>query len=351
VFTSGGLPTRYTLGRSVFDTKLKRGALGILVVFLATIPFFGSPFALDLFNQVLLASIAAIALMLLTGFAGQISLGHAGFLATGAFTVGILANEFHAPFWVTLPVAGLAGAALGLIFGLPSLRLRSLYLAISTLGLNFVVIYLGNEYQTRRGFDTGLAVAPPSIGGFVLTGGRAWYVVLLLATIATVIFSVNLLRTRTGRAWKAVKDREIVAEALGIDVVHAKLSAFIVSSIITSLAGALFAYFRGFVSIDAFDLYLVIQYVAMVIIGGIGSILGAILGAAFVVLFPFAIEFCATFLPARFSSQIFALNYSAFGLVMMLFLLLEPQGLVGIWRRVEEYFRLWPFKRLSNGGL
>ena len=349
--TSVGLPTRHALGLAVIDTNLKRVAFGVLAVLIVIFPFVGSPFLIDLVNQVLLASIAAIALMLLTGFAGQISLGHAGFLATGAFTVGILANEFGSTFWVTLPIAALAGATLGLIFGLPSLRLRSLYLGISTLGLHFVVIYIGNEYQARRGLNTGLAVDPPSIGGLVLTGGRTWYVVFMLATIATVLFSLNLLRTRTGRAWKAVKDREIVAEALGINVVHAKLSAFIVSSIITTLAGALFAYFRNFVSIDAFDLYLGIQYVAMVIIGGMGSILGAILGAAFVVLFPYAIEFGANFLPTRFASQIFALNYSAFGLVMMLFLLFEPQGLVGIWRRVQNYFRLWPFKRLPRGRL
>ena len=342
------LPTRYVFGFSAFDTTSKRVALGVLVVLLAVVPFVGSAFALDLFNQVLLASIGAIALMLLTGFAGQISLGHAGFLAAGAFTVGILANEFHAPFWVTIPAAALTGGILGVIFGLPSLRLRSLYLGISTLGLNFIVIYLGNEYQARRGLDTGLGIAPPSIGKFVLAGGRAWYVVLLLATIATVLFSINLVRTRTGRAWRAVKDREVVAEALGIDVVRAKLSAFVVSSIMTTLAGALFAYFRGFVSIDAFDLYLVIQYVAMVIIGGIGSILGALLGAAFVVLFPYAIEFGASFLPARFSSQIFALNYSAFGLVMIMFLLFEPRGLVGIWYRLRDYFWLWPFSRRAN---
>src|SRR5262249_37096186 len=153
---------------AVFDTNLKRVSLGVLVVLIVVFPFIGSPFLLDLVNQVMLASIAAIALMLLTGFAGQISLGHAGFLATGAFTVGILANEFGASFWVTRPAAALAGATLGLIFGLPSLRLRALYLGISTLGLPFVVIYIGNEYQARRGLNTGLAVAPPVIGDLVI---------------------------------------------------------------------------------------------------------------------------------------------------------------------------------------
>ena len=314
----------------------------MLCVFVAVaivFPFVSSPFLLDLCNQVLLTSIGAVALMLLTGYAGQISLGHAGFLAAGAFTVGILFKELGAPFWVTLPAAAAVGGLLGLVFGLPSLRLRGLYLGISTLGLHFVVIYLGNEYQSRRGLDTGVIIDPPSLGGYVLTGGRAWYVVLLLAASAAVLFSLNLLRSRVGRAWRALREREVVAGALGIDVVRGKLSVFVVSSVMTALAGALFAYFRSFVSVDAFDLYLGIQYVAMVIIGGMGSILGAILGAAFVVLFPYAIEAAATLLPQRFATQVFALDYAAFGAVMILFLLFEPQGLVGLLRRVQAFFR------------
>jgi branched-chain amino acid transport system permease protein len=324
---------------ALLNTPKKRRAALALAVAVIVFPFLSTPFLLDLCNQVLLTSMGAVALMLLTGYAGQISLGHAGFLAAGAFTVGILFKELGAPFWATLPAAAVVGGVLGLIFGLPSLRLRGLYLGISTLGLHFVVVYLGNEYQSRRGLDTGVLIDPPSVAGYTLSGERAWYVVLLAATAVTVLFSLNLLRSRTGRAWRALRDREVVAGALGINVARAKLSAFVVSSVITALAGALFAYFRSFVSIDAFDLYLGIQYVAMVIIGGMGSILGAILGAAFVVLFPYAIEGAAAFLPQRFATQVFALDYAAFGAVMILFLLFEPQGLVGILRRAQHVLR------------
>ena len=342
---SGYFRTRYAQDFALLKTRTQRLSFAVLVAFLLIFPFISGGFALDLANQVLLASIGAVALMLLTGYAGQISLGHAGLLAAGAFTAGILFKEFNAPMWVTLPAAAAVGAALGMIFGLPSLRLRGLYLAVSTLALHFIVIYLGGEYETRRGLSTGVVITPP------FTDARAWYFVLLSAAAASVLFSLNLLRSRTGRAWRAIHGREAVAGALGISVHRAKLSAFVVSSALTSIAGCLFAYYRGFVSAEAFSLFLTIQYVAMVIIGGIGSILGALLGAVFVVLFPYAIEALmkASALADRLSSLVFAVNYAAFGLVMILFLVFEPQGLVGIWRRAQNWFLLWPFKQKPLG--
>ena len=338
---SGYFRTRYAQDFALLETRTRRASLVVFAACAVAFPFAAGGFALDLANQVLLASIGAVALMLLTGYAGQISLGHAGLLAAGAFTAGILFKEFHAPFWVTLPASAAVGALLGVIFGLPSLRLRGLYLAVSTLALHFIVIYAGGEYETRRGFSTGVLIEPP------FSDARAWYFALLAAAAATILLSLNLLRSRTGRAWRAIHGREAVAGALGISVHRAKLSAFVVSSTLTSIAGCLFAYYRGFVSAEAFSLFLTIQYVAMVIIGGIGSILGAVLGAVFVVLFPYAIEaaMTASALADRLSSLIFAVNYAAFGLVMILFLVFEPQGLVGIWRRVQEWFLLWPFKQ------
>ena len=352
-YSSGYFRTSYEKDIALLDTRAQKAALAALAVMLAAFPFFDAPFLLDLANQVLLATVGAVALMLLTGFAGQVSLGHAGLLAAGAFTTGVLVRELGAPIWITLPSSALTGALLGVVFGLPSLRLRGLYLAVSTLALHFIVIYAGNEYETQRGYSTGVIIDPPGIGGWALTDARAWYALLLGAALASVLFALNLLRSNTGRAWRAIHGREAVAEALGINVPAYKVLAFVISSTMTSIAGCLFAYYRGFVSAEAFSLFLTIQYVAMVIIGGMGSILGAVLGAAFVTLFPYAIEWLMGRLPVpeAWANSVFAVNYTSFGLVMILFLVFEPQGLVGIWRRIQNYFLMWPFRyRPLSGG-
>jgi branched-chain amino acid transport system permease protein len=343
---SGYFRTGYAQDLALIQTRSEWVALAIFVLALATFPFLASAFYLDLACQVFLAAIGALSLMLLTGHAGQISLGHAGLIAAGAFTAGILFNEFHAPFFVTLPAAAAAGAVLGIIFGLPSLRLRGLYLAVSTLALYFVVAYLGGEYESKRGFSTGIMIDPPQLAGFALRNPRAWYFVLLVAAALTLIFCANLLRSRTGRAWRAIRAHETVAEALGIGIANYKLLAFVISSAMAAVAGALFAYYRGFVSVEAFSLFLSIQYVAMIIVGGMGSLLGAILGAVFVTLLPYGIEAGLMRLPHAdaYAGTLFAIDYSAFGVVMILFLVFEPLGLVGIWRRLQNYFLLWPFK-------
>jgi branched-chain amino acid transport system permease protein len=330
----------------VSNTRKYLAWLAAAATALAALPFVGSPFQVDLACQVLLACIGALSLMLLTGFAGQISLGHGGLLAAGAFTVGILYRELHADFWITLPAAALCGALLGLIFGLPSLRLRGLYLAVSTLGLHFLVIYLGGEYEVKRGYSTGIVIDPPRLFGAELSSARDWYFILLAAAAVALILSINLLRSRTGRAWSAIQSQQTVAESLGVNVSRFKLIAFVITSSMTAVAGALFAYYRGFVSIEAFSLYLAIQYVAMVIIGGMGSLAGALFGALFVTVFPYLIEWALKALrfSDNYASSAFAINYAAFGVVMILFLMLEPTGLVGLWRRAG----LWLKRRCAS---
>src|SRR5829696_6111622 len=349
---SGYFRTDYAQDLALVQTRLQRVSLAVFAAALLAFPFFASPFQLDLACQVFLAAIGALSLMLLTGYAGQVSLGHAGLLSAGAFTAGILFREFNAPFWITLPAAALAGALLGVIFGLPSLRLRGLYLAISTLALHFVVVYLGGEYESKRGFSTGITIDPPRIGGYAISNPRVWYFVLLLFAAAALLICLNLLRSRTGRAWRAIRAHETVAEALGIGVAWHKLLAFVISSSMAAVSGALFAYYRGFVSVEAFSLFLSIQYVAMIIVGGMGSLLGALLGAAFVTLFPYMIETALLALPGsrRYAGEVFAVNYASFGLIMILFLIFEPLGLVGIWNRVQNYFLLWPFKHRPLAG-
>lgn len=344
---SGYFRSSYADDLTLLDTRTKRYACGLFCALLLVFPFMAGPLQVDIANQVFLAAIGALALMLLTGFAGQISLGHAGLLAAGAFTAGILFREFAAPIWVTVPASALVGMILGFVFGLPSLRLRGLYLAISTLGLHFIVVYIGGEYETHRGFSSGITLDPPGIGSWTLEDGREWYFVLLAGAVAATLFTINLLRSKTGRSWRALRGNETVAEALGVPVGRYKLLAFVVSSMMTAVAGCLFAYYRSFVSIEAFSLFLSIQYVAMVIIGGLGSVAGALLGAFFVVLLPYLVEWVTSVLPlpSAMSGSVFAINHAVFGIVMILFLLFEPLGLVGIWKRVQNYFLLWPFRQ------
>ena len=349
---SGYFRVSYAQDLLLVETRLQRVSLAALCLALVGFPFLASPFQLDLACQVCLAAMGALSLMLLTGHAGQISLGHAGLLAAGAFATGILFKELNAPFWVTLPAAALTGGLLGVVFGLPSLRLRGLYLAVSTLALHFVVVYLGGEYESKRGYSTGIVIDPPQFFGYALTHPRVWYFVLLAFAALTLMLCLNLMRSRTGRAFGAIRANETVAEALGISIAGYKLLAFVISSAMTAVAGALFAYYRGFVSVEAFSLFLSISYVAMIIIGGMGSLLGALLGAVFVTLFPYVIETALLALPGaqRYAGEVFAVNYAAFGLVMVLFLVFEPLGLVGIWRRIQSYFLLWPFRHRPVAG-
>ncbi len=349
---SGYYRTSYSQDFTFLDTRTKKISFAAFCLLLAVFPFVASTLMLDLANQVFLAAIGAIGLMLLTGFAGQISLGHAGLLAAGAFTTGILAREFGTPFWVTLPASAVTGAILGAIFGLPAIRLRGLYLAVSTLGLYFLVIYLASEYETRWAFSAGLMLDPLEIAGLEILKGWQWYIILLAFVGGTTLIALNLLRSKTGRAWNALKTNETVAKAMGVNVNASKLLVFVISSVITSVAGCLFAYYHSFVSVGAFPLILSIHYVAMVIIGGLGSILGALLGAAFVVLLPHVVETVTGMLPLpdNISGLIFSINQAVFGLVMISFLLFEPDGLVGIWKRIQNYFLLWPFSQTSGSG-
>src|SRR5215831_4730124 len=289
-FGGGYFKTTYASDLALIDTRLRRVTLGLLVLGLLVLPRFASSFVLDLATQTALAAVGALALNLLTGLAGQISLGHAGFIAAGAFTTAILVeNRVPSPL-VALPAAALVGAALGVIVGIPALRLKGLYLALGTLALHHVVLYACGEFQNHWGANTGVSIPPPRLGAWVLKGTTAWYYALTAVAALVLAVSVNLQRSRTGRAWMAIRDREIAAESVGIDVARYKVLAFVWSSAITAVAGALFAYQRAFVSVEAFGFFLAIEYIAMIIIGGLGSSLGAVLGAAFVTLLPHGID-------------------------------------------------------------
>jgi branched-chain amino acid transport system permease protein len=350
-YTSGRFRTSYEDDLALVDTPLRRVALAVFLGVLLLLPAVVSPFVLEVLTQAALAAVGALALNLLTGLAGQVSLGHAGFLCAGAFTVGILVEAVKAPPAVTLPAALGVGAVLGLLVGAPSLRLKGLYLALGTLAMHFVVLYGAGEYQARWGLNTGISVPAPTLLGVRVRTGTQWYYVwLALAALATGL-SVNLARSRVGRAWMAIRDREVAAASLGIAVARYKLLAFVTSAMLTTLAGAVGAYHRSFVSVEAFSFFVTIEFIAMVVIGGLGSTLGALLGAAFVTLVPYGIDATvAALAPAGGAAYwLFPLKFGAFGLLMALFLMFEPQGLVGIWRRILAWVVLWPLRAAPLG--
>lgn len=340
------LKTTYPADLALAGTGFRRGWLAVFFAAALLFPLVGSPLLMDLSCRTAVALVGAHALNLLTGYTGQVSLGHAGLIASGAFTSAILVQELTAPFWVAIPSAVLVGALLGLAVGLPSLRLRGLYLALSTLALHFVILYGAGEYQSGRGFATGILLPRPALGPFTLSGARPWYYALLGVAVLSTLFCLNLVRTRPGRAWMAIRDRDIAAAVTGVNVTLYKLLAFVISSGLTAFSGALWAYYTGFVSVEAFSFFMTIEYIAMIIIGGMGSIQGSILGALFVTVFPYAVDGAINLLPVpdRMQTHLFAVKFGAFGLLMALFLILEPRGLVSIWSRVRTYFDLWPFR-------
>ena len=341
----GYFKTSYEGDLALVDTRLRRVALIAVVIALIVLPRFASSFVLDLISQAALAAIGALALNVLTGLAGQISLGHAGFLAAGAFTTAALVERGVVSPLVTLPASALVGAVLGLVVGIPSLRLKGLYLALGTLAMHHVVLYVAGEMQARAGGNTGFTIPPARVAGWLVRGTVPWYYILLVAAAIVLVLVVNLQRSRAGRAWMAIRDRDVAASSVGINVTRYKLAAFVWSSAVTSVAGTLFAYQRGFVSLEAFGFFVAVEYIAMIIIGGLGTALGAVLGAALVTLLPYGIDaFVASVSPGAADYYIFPAKFGAFGLLMALFLIFEPSGLVGIWRRVRNWFFLWPFR-------
>lgn len=359
------LNTRYEHDRALLPTNWHKFGLAILLCFLFVFPFSVTDYWLQIGSHALVAIVGAVALMVLTGFAGQISLGHAAFLAVGAYTAAILGERLGLPFWMALPAAGMAAAAVGLLVGPFALRLEGLYLAIVTIGLLFLVNHVLLSTPEYTHGVSGMAVPmhtwfpaegdPPSffgdfydvttIAGWELRIEQKTYLVFLLVAALVVLFAVRLKRSSSGRAMFAVRDHDLAAAVLGVHPARTKIVAFGISSFLAGVAGAMFAFQIGYITVSPpFNLTLSIDYVAMIVLGGIGTVLGAVLGAlAFVVLRPLAEKFGGMLGLGEYltSDQQATLLFT---LLVMGFLLFEPMGLVGVWHRIKRYFQAWPFR-------
>jgi branched-chain amino acid transport system permease protein len=355
---SGYFKTTYKADQALYPLPIARWTvIALAVIFLALPPlltFVGGGLSAEYYtsilNLIMIAVVGALGLNILVGYTGQISIGHAAFMSVGAYTAANLAVRLDLPFWITLPAGGFMAAAIGAVVGIPSLRIKGLYLAIATLAAQLIIEWVINHVPwISGGSQASIEVPRPTVLGYELKTQRDLYYFLLFFAVIAIVATLNLVRSRVGRAFVAIRDQDIAAEIIGIDIFKYKLISFAVSSFYAGVTGVLYTYYLGIANYENFLITTSIDYLAMIIIGGQGSVLGSILGAIFVTLLPIVIRlFMENFGVLLFTVQelnniIPAVRLSAFGLLIIIFLVLEPEGLNRLWRNVRSYFRVWPF--------
>jgi len=336
----------YEHDEAIWQTPVSRLWLAALFAALALFPGFANGYIVGLACILGIHVIASAGLNIMTGYTGLISLGHAAFMGVGCYTAAFFAQQ-GVPFFLTIPLGGMVAALLGLVVGIPSLRIKGLYLAVATLAMQFILVFIFREWEPVTGGVRGVNVPNASLFGFELNNDTRMYYVIAFCAIALLIGARNLFRTRIGRAFIAIRDKDISAEVLGIDLFRYKLLAFAIGSFYAGVAGALLGYFYRAMTPEYFTLTLSIFYLAAIIVGGLGTMLGTILGAFFMTLVPellrALIALIAQWAP-RATEILSPVQEVVFGLLIIGFLVFEPHGLVEIWRRVRRYFHLWPFR-------
>ena len=345
----GNFKEQYSRELTVFETDFGRlwSAVGLVLLF-GVLPWISSPYLLYIVNMIGIAAIAAVGLNILIGFTGMISLGHGAFFGVGAYAGAILATAAGLPFYLSVPGAGIVTALVGMIFGIPSGRLKGLYLTIATLAGQFIIEYLLVHWESVTKGTMGINLPDPTIFGLSLRGDRSFFFLVFLCLAAMIWGAINLMRTRYGRAFIAIRDNDRAAEGMGIPIFRYKLLSFGISSFYAGIAGALWAYYMISITAEPFTLTLSVEYIAMVIIGGLGSISGAVYGAIFITLLNEGLRLLTDVLmnmggAAGIKLTIAPLKELVFGLAIVLFILFEPKGLAEIWRIVRSNFKLWPF--------
>lgn len=311
-----------------------------LVTGLLIIPIVLDDYTLSQLTFISIYSIVTVGLMLLTGYTGQISLGHAAFFAIGSYTSAILTTK-GIPFIVAMPMAGILAALVGIVIGLPALRLTGLYLAIATMGFAFIVEEVLVRWESLTRGNMGMYLDPPSIGPLIFESERSYYYLALVLLILMVFVAKNILRSPTGRAMIAIRDSEVAAQTMGISLAKYKTMAFAISAFFTGIAGCLYAFKMIFINPESYTILVSIEFLVMIIIGGLGSIHGAIFGTAFVILLPQIIVMTKDYMPHYLKDQT-GLEAGLYGLMIILFILFEPLGIYGRWRKIKFYFETFP---------
>jgi branched-chain amino acid transport system permease protein len=348
---AGQFKTTYQEDAQIFPIRQDRiGFFALLAFFFLVVPVVADQYWLQaILIPTLIFSLAALGLNILTGYAGQLSLGSAAFMAVGAFaTYNFMLRIDGMPFLLAVVLGGLCAAAVGILFGLPSLRIKGFYLAVATLAAQFFIVWALVKFPWFSNYSSSGVITAQEVNilGYAFTTPESKYLLTLAIVTVLALAAKNMVRSTTGRKWMAVRDMDVAAEVIGIRLMRTKLQAFAVSSFYCGVAGALYAYtYLGTVEPEGFNLDLSFKILFMIIIGGVGSILGSFLGAAFIVLLPIFLNVIlhsavGVALPPGFGSS---LELMIFGALIIFFLIVEPHGMARLWQIAKEKLRLWPF--------
>jgi branched-chain amino acid transport system permease protein len=330
-----------------------------IFLFLVALTFVGSLFGIGaneyhyfIMNLILINLIAAIGLQLLVGFTGLLSLGHAAFLGVGAYTSALLIVNFGLPFILTILIAGLVASFFGIIVGIPSLRIKGFYLMVATLAFQFVIDYIIIHWESLTRGIRGIELPTPGLFGISLETNKAYFLFLFVLAVFFMWGAKNITRSKIGRALIAIRDNDVSAEIIGISIFRYKLLSFSVSAFYAGVAGALFAgQLRTAIPEDYTFLHSIL-FLAMVLVGGLGRMVGTVFGVIFITLVPVLLDLLVSFIAnvydPNFTVYLGPMKELVFGGLIILFIILEPDGLVGVWIRIRDYFRIWPLPYISE---
>lgn len=343
----GTFSESYAEDKALFRTKTHWALFAILLLGLIPFGMFASPILLSLAITILITIIAVHGLNILTGYCGQVSIAQAAFMGVGAYTCAILCSYCGFSFWAALPCAAIASGLVGILFGLPSFRLKEFYLLMATIAAQFIIIWLIIQLRSWTGGTDGMMVSSPELGGVVIKDKHQWFFLSLASAALMTFFAYNLMRSKIGRAFIAIRDNDLAAQVMGISVWKYKLLAFFIGSTFAGVAGALWAaYFRG-IHPDHFGIWTSVWMLGMLIVGGMGSTMGVIYGTILIKGLEEFVTVIAPWLAAAFpfiAAQVAAsIGLALNGLVIALFLILEPRGINHRWVMAKSWYRLWPF--------
>ena len=348
----------YREDERIFRTRFKRVWFAIFLI-LVGLSLLGSTFDMGpneyhyfIGNLILVNLISAIGLNLLIGFTGLLSLGHAAFMGVGAYTSALLITGFGCPFILSVLIAGLMAALFGIIVGVPSLRIKGFYLMVATLAFQFVIEYMIIHWDNLTRGIRGIELPTPHLLGISLEKNQSYFLFLFVLAIILMWGAKNITRSKIGRAFIAIRDNDVSAEIIGISIFRYKLLSFAISSFYAGIAGALYASMLRTAIPGDYIFISSIIFLAMVLVGGLGRLVGSIFGVIFVTLVPVLLDLGVSFLSRVYDPNVTIylgpVKELVFGGLIILFIIFEPEGLVGIWIRIRDYFKIWPLPYVSE---